>query len=1212
MKRALLNSKVITALIFLILIGVVWFAGSLMGLRSAEARFGVIFLLMLLWVVTLMVGKFLADRSSLLLERMLRRNADEAVIAASPEQRAEMAQLRKRLLGAITTLKTSNLGKTRGRAALYELPWYMILGHPAAGKSCAIQQSGLKFPLAGKGTVAIQGIGGTRDCDWFFSTEGVLLDTAGRYSTQREDRPEWLEFLKLLKKYRPKAPLNGVLMAVSLPELQKHQGEAFAAYAQQLRQRIHELEDAFGMKVPVYLVFTKLDLLAGFRSFFQDLSPEECQQVWGASLTHEQNTTFDAVATVAAQFDTLSKGLEQSGLDRLAHNRSNLGRPALFAFPIEFNSLRPAVLKLVECLVEEDPYHHRPLIRGFYFTSALQAGEPEHAAAQRLTQSFGLGRATAAADSRTTGRSYFLESLFRKVVFPDRYLVGRGSSRRRSHGRMLSLAAGVLAIAALAGTWTLSFVLNQKLIQEVQQEQALAAKLMDQDPSLGIRLRTLQMLQGRIEQLQHHREEGAPWSMRWGLYRGHDLEKGLRATYYRGLRTLMLSPVKANLEERMRAFLGEIPVDAAPANTEASQEQPHEAAYNTLKSYLMLQQRDVMDASHLANQLPRHWAPWLESQAGSTPIAELRRAAERTVAFYVTQLKEQDLPLIETQSDLVSRMRTRLAGDSQNHSPFERIYGEIKSRGNARFRSLTVGVILDGKDLDLVAGSSTVGGSFTLEGWNGYIKATLQEASEGKFKGTDWVLASALDNDLTRLGTQAENHAKLLALYKADYIKEWERFLTGVAIQPFEGGDKAAEALGRLADLQRSPIRLLFARAAQETIWDNPSQISKTVDSVKNQVLERTARLLGPATPAAPEAGAALGEVGGRFAFLANLTTPVNGRSPLDGYFELLLKVKGRMASLAGGGDPGQAARQLFQATLAGSGSELAEAQTFVDNTLMANAGETGRTLARPLLLRPLTMSCQSLVPLVEQDLNRAWNQQVMGAWSNLAGKYPFSDASNEAAISEIVKFLKPGEGNLPRFVTNTLGSLVVRRGDTLAVRSSSWPEVRISPSVVNSISRLLQAAEALGDGDVCRFELQALPTPKIRETVLELDAQRLEYRNGAERWAQFTWPNGNSQGGRIQVVSNEGASATVSNCNGRMGLMRMLDQARIEPRGGQSLLEWRFRVPQSFSNRASKEPQREETYPHPAKFYFRMVSGFNPLKLSGLRNHSLPSRITS
>src|SRR5690606_40705933 len=50
-------------------------------------------------------------------------------------------------------------------------------------------------------------------------TEGIVLDTAGRYSVSVEDRLEWLTFLDLLKKNRPRAPINGVIIAASIAEL---------------------------------------------------------------------------------------------------------------------------------------------------------------------------------------------------------------------------------------------------------------------------------------------------------------------------------------------------------------------------------------------------------------------------------------------------------------------------------------------------------------------------------------------------------------------------------------------------------------------------------------------------------------------------------------------------------------------------------------------------------------------------------------------------------------------------------------------------------------------------------------------------------------------------------------------------------------------------------------------------------------------------------
>ena len=293
MWKWLRNGKLASALGFLILIALIWVVGPYVGLASRDARYAWIFCVMMLWVFTLMAGRLLADRAGSVLEKVLRGQADDAVMGASPDSRAEITRLRQRMLAAIDTLKTSRLSKARGKAALYELPWYMIIGHPAAGKSSAILHSGLNFPFGDK--QAIQGVGGTRDCDWFFSTEGVLLDTAGRYATQREDRGEWLMFLKLLKKYRRKAPVNGILVAISFPELVQYRSEQFALYARQVRERINEIDDAFGIKVPIYLVFTKIDLLGGFAQFFEELTEEQRHQVWGATLSNDQGNLMPSV-----------------------------------------------------------------------------------------------------------------------------------------------------------------------------------------------------------------------------------------------------------------------------------------------------------------------------------------------------------------------------------------------------------------------------------------------------------------------------------------------------------------------------------------------------------------------------------------------------------------------------------------------------------------------------------------------------------------------------------------------------------------------------------------------------------------------------------------------------------------------------------------------------------------------------------------------------
>jgi type VI secretion system protein ImpL len=105
--------------------------------------------------------------------------------------------LKERMSDALATLKTASGNKS---GYLYDLPWYIIIGPPGAGKTTALVNSGLKFPLArGATPAAVAGVGGTRYCDWWFTDEAVLIDTAGRYTTQdsdaKSDKESWLSFL---------------------------------------------------------------------------------------------------------------------------------------------------------------------------------------------------------------------------------------------------------------------------------------------------------------------------------------------------------------------------------------------------------------------------------------------------------------------------------------------------------------------------------------------------------------------------------------------------------------------------------------------------------------------------------------------------------------------------------------------------------------------------------------------------------------------------------------------------------------------------------------------------------------------------------------------------------------------------------------------------------------------------------------------------------
>src|ERR1700709_1913531 len=207
----------IVTLGLLLLFAFVWFAGPYFAfadyhpLAPVWVRIAVIVAILLIYFGGILLKQLKALRTSAKLAQAVAQQAPPATAGS-----ADAEALRERFTEAIAALKQN---KNSGQS-LYELPWYIIIGAPGSGKTTALMNSGLNFPLAQKfGKEALRGVGGTRNCDWWFTDAAILLDTAGRYTTQDSDQSAdaagWREFLGLLRKYRKRRPINGVLVAMS-------------------------------------------------------------------------------------------------------------------------------------------------------------------------------------------------------------------------------------------------------------------------------------------------------------------------------------------------------------------------------------------------------------------------------------------------------------------------------------------------------------------------------------------------------------------------------------------------------------------------------------------------------------------------------------------------------------------------------------------------------------------------------------------------------------------------------------------------------------------------------------------------------------------------------------------------------------------------------------------------------------------------------------
>ena len=308
------------------------------------------------------------------------------------------------------------------RNRIEDLPWYVFIGAPGSGKTTALVNSGLRFLLPGTGRAApVAGVGGTRNCDWWFAEEAVLLDTAGRYTTQdidaRADAAAWFGILELLKQFRPRQPLNGAIVTVSVLDLMLWHKTERARFSGHVRMRLAELYAALGLRFPVYLLVTKTDLLAGFTEFFGDLGPDGRAQVWGT--TFEPNIEPALVAEpYAGDFAALENRLNAEMLARLHEERDLQRRATIYRFPQQFHALGPLLCEFLPQALGTQVNHRTLQLRGVYFTSGTQEGNPIDRVLGAMERAFRLERKTAAAHG-STGKSFFVTRLLREVVFPE-------------------------------------------------------------------------------------------------------------------------------------------------------------------------------------------------------------------------------------------------------------------------------------------------------------------------------------------------------------------------------------------------------------------------------------------------------------------------------------------------------------------------------------------------------------------------------------------------------------------------------------------------------------------------------------------------------------------------------------------------------------------------------------------------------------------------
>ena len=655
---------------------VIWFAGPLLAfagwhpLESANARFAAIAIVLVLWLGKRLLG---ALRQKVFNRKLLDALAPVPAQAPANEQDAEdLRVVRERFAQALGIMRHTSLGAkapsvwsrlTAKQQYVYQLPWYVFIGPPGSGKTTALLNSGLKFPLADRiGEQPVRGIAGTRNCDWWFTDEAVMIDTAGRYVTQdshaETDAREWQEFMALLRRHRPRQPINGALVTVSVADLLQLPAAEREDQAAAVRNRVQELLKTLDTRFPVYLLVTKADLLPGFMEFFGDLSREEREQVWGATFEFiEKQPVVPSPALFQQRFDELVERIAAQVPERLQRERDVNRRTLIYGFAHQLATIRAALLDFIGNAFPQSSLTGKVFVRGFYLTSGTQEGNPIDRVMGALGRQFGLHQQLLPS-AKPAGKSFFLTRLLHGVIFPEAPIAGTNLKYERRIGRLrwgAAIGATAIALLAFAG-WTTSYLNNRQYVQTVKEKAGELGRIMAQSgvPKDIRSLLPLYRTLAGFAATDKVDPSDPRLAQSLGLFQGEKLQEAATLSYHRVL-AQTLAPA---LAQRLAWVLRQ----GAPNP---------ELQYETLKTYVML-----ASPEHLDRDAVKGWVAFdLETNRGADLSVDERRELLGHIDALLSRNALQEN--IEIDQPLLARIRATLAA-----TPFpQRVYRRLLRQG---------------------------------------------------------------------------------------------------------------------------------------------------------------------------------------------------------------------------------------------------------------------------------------------------------------------------------------------------------------------------------------------------------------------------------------------------------------------------------------------------------------------------------------------------
>lgn len=1003
-----------------------------------------------------------------------------------------------------------------GKRSLHRLPWYLLLGESNAGKTSFVSRSGQNFSLTQvtRGDREIPDKNLAYPIEWWISSDAVLIDPPGEFlssgnsveafevgSPAAIDRRLWTHLLQWLGEQRSRRALNGIVLVVDIHQLLEQPERYCSESAYRVRSCLHELTQELGTRLPLYVVWSKFDLLPGFEELFKVHSADPRFASAGFTFSLGPNDGADAwLDEFDIQFGSFIDFVNERVFDAMSNAPSQRVCARLVQLQTTLAAAQATVRSFFEQALGSDRYTTPALVRGVYLTSVLQKGEANDLVADAISRMHHLDKPAIDAKPKAPNLTYFTQSLFQKAIYPEAGLAGDNIKVARSKRKVLLAGSAVATLGALLSTagWHHYFAVNRDQATTVlTRSQAFGVSAVDtrEDASGRNLLTSLDPLRSALAVYGDYRDAW-PGVSDFGLYQGRVIGPTVDEAYLSLLSRQFLPAIATGVLERM---------DAAP---EGSDEQ-----LAALRVYRMIEDRGNRQPEVVMDWMARHWQAIFPGE-GAVQAALVSHLA------YALKYADAQLP----------QHRQRVADVQQQlrQVPMaQRVYRSLKQHARGHLH----------KDMDL---RNEIGPAFdviyqpalpnqfhlpavlTARGYREYFEPRSDDLARLALVD-QWVLGERgqldySDEDLKALAS------RLRGLYSADYIDSWRRMLNGLTVTDFSDLTHGVAVLEEVTG-PTAPLRRLL-----ETISDNAQ--------LATPALPLPSELAGH-VPALPSQQATLGR---EFSALVKLLEE-KGDKPAY-YEEVLGSINGLYDYAKGVHDSPDRGKAALAAVLARFALNSPDPVSALQRT--------AASLPEPLNLQVRKLADQTAqVLMVEalRELEKRWHSDVYTFYQQrLAGRYPLTANGSDASLEDFEAFFGP-QGRLQQFQDQYLNVFV--RDNLDALKSANHGGYLVRDEVLEQLRAAERIRETFFDnrgGLGVQFSLEPLGlSGNKRSSVLALDGQLIPYSHGPSQRIGLIWPNTLTAGpgSKLALVHAAGNSSSLG-FQGPWSLFRLLSSAQL------------------------------------------------------------------